>query len=708
MLKLVISFSINWVFLQIVSAQTFDSSGKFLGSASSPKGIYIYVLDEQDLAGKDSAIASNTSSFIIEKYLANSDTTKRNFEALTTFTFKGVSTVSDLNSLYTPSQIKDLKKLLRLSSDEVLAQYFSTRKLLNDYQLLYKFIETKQAAGHVYLDKDVKPGENYFYRVYRVDKDNNKTVWGFTFKKAASGNYLLPHFKPQLKDVFSTDSAVSVTWKMPVSVNLLAKINPPVSDFGGDESGYLYRMPFSPLSTRANVFIAEGDKSRKISTLLPSLNSTYDTLTYSYFQPLLPGRQLVVFLQTEDEVYNPGINSDTAYAFTVDRKTVPMLKVIRVADVVNGVQISWDKIDVKPYMQAIEIIRYNSQDKKDSLALLPVTDTIFTDYKVELGQTYRYEAKLIYNSSVKLTQEIPAQGTGRFTKFSRPMPVVNLTIKNVNKLPVLTWDAPIDPSFYGAFIYRGTSAKELDLIAGPVKTNTFTDSAENVTGRNEYFYAVVNQNLRQDTSVFSDIVSILPDKKIETSAPSTIDFYYANDTLRISWNDVRANDNAIEKFLVMRSTGKENSYKPVGNGFTLNNYIMDNDMHKGKDYNYKVAAVSVRGDTSEFSEPYTYSVMALPIPQVDLYYVRSITEGVQISLPTVINEGRNGYNIYRREATAEEFTKIGFIKEGDFTFLDKDVKDNVIYVYGISIVTNEDKEGARGKSISIRYTKNEN
>ncbi len=700
--RIVFSCTIMTLFCLRLAAQDFPAPAKFIQTAASPKGNYIFLLSSNDLKGPDSVLANTTASFTIERmeYAEGNrlQNTKKTMQAT------GVSKASDLDMYFTQAEIEELLKLFGLKTNAELATYFSQHRQMSSYPMLYDKIELRQALGHVYLDANVDSGKVYNYKVTRNDIKGNNVDYGFSNAHAKTGNYLLQYFKPLITNVYTTDSAAVVTWQMPVDVNQIFNSTAPTSPIAEDKASIIYRMPFSPLSTKAIIYADENGFFKKLGTIAPALNETNDTITYTYSRAMLPEQQLTVYLQTEDMVYNPGINSDTAVAFTVDKANMPLIQAIEVRDTINAVAITWDTFSRKPYITGIEIKRYNSKDELDSLATLPVTETMYMDYKVELGQTYRYQVKLKYDPWLKYEQEIPAQGTGAFTKFGRPLPVSNLTATNVNGMPMLSWTTTGDPSYFGGYIYRGTTPDDLDLIAGPIQANQFTDSATHLTARNPYYYAVMAQNLRQDTSVLSDVVSIVPDKKIETAAPSTIDFYYFNDTLRVSWNDIRANDNAVDKYLVMRSKGNE-AYTIVADGITANNYINDIGILNDEPYNYKVAAITVRGDTSEFSSAYTYTLAALPIAQVDLFTVRSTGDGVELSLPSVEYEDRKAYNIYRREATQTEFTKLATLPQGSFIYTDKTAKNNIIYVYGISVVNLKNQEGARGKSLSIRYEK---
>ena len=695
------------IFIQSLAvAQNSEGNERYLSSAASPDGNYIYLLNEAQLSGKDSSVINSTDYFIIERIPyesisenAKKANTKKIGEA------RPVQSMKDLKKYYSSEKINELKKLFGLTNDAELLNYFKTHSQIAAYPIVYGFIETKQALCHVFLDDNVKDGQIYVYDVTRVTKNNTKEPWGFTITQSKSGNYTLPYFRPKLTKIAARDSSVAFEWKMPASVETISSIPVPVSKIAEDSGGALYRMPFPPSTIRANVYLENNGTFSEVQKLMPVLNDTRDTITYYFTKKCTPEEPVNVFLLTEDEVHNPGIASDTAYSYAIENKIIPLIYGIRVTDVVNGVQIAWDKLPSKPYLTGVEIVKYNSDDKLDSVAIVPISDTSFIDYKVAVGQQYRYKVKALFLPQLGVEQITPAEGIGSYTKFSKPLQPFNLTATEKKKKIFLKWDAVDEPSYFGSFVYRGTSDKNMELIAGPIQGKSFVDTAAHLSARSEYYYTVVNQNYRQDTSDFSVPVRVVPDKKIETAGPANIEFYYVNGVLRVSWNEVRANDNFIESYIVLKKTTKQKIYTSVMPKPVTTNFIEDADIKDDLTYQYKVAAVSVKGDTSEFSNVNEYTLPAKNIPLVRIFYVRNITEGIKISWPEVTYEGRKGYNIYRREASAKEFAKLTSVSSSTFDYLDKTTRPDKIYVYAMSVTQDNGKEGSRGLSISVRRNK---
>jgi hypothetical protein len=682
-------------------AQASEPNAAFLRSVPSPKGNYIFLYEDEQLSAANSP-AKATAYFIVERTAYASLKNDEEIKTEKTETVKAVSTVAELQRYFSKSRIEELQKLFKVNSAEGVVEYFQIHPEPGDYPFVYNAIETKQALAHVYLDENVKENELYYYRITRVAKDGSKLDWGFAVTQSKTGNYTLPYYKPQLTSIETGDSIVRVTWKMPVPADLYHQIPVPKSS-AADDTGNIYRrLLLSPLNIRAAVYLQQNGKFREEEKLLPLVNASNDTVTFSFYKKCNPEEAVTAYLLTEDEVYNKGISSDTAYAFAVEQKSVPLIYGIRVKDVLNGVRISWDALPAKPYIAGIEIGRYNSNNEYDSVTILNPADTFYIDYKVAVGQTYRYKVNVLFLPQLPIAQLNPAEGVGTFTIFNRPLPPANLTVEDQKGIPVLKWETTADPSYYGSFVYRGTSPSNLEVVAGPITTNQFTDTSKNITGRSEYYYAVLNQNLREDTSVYSNIVRIVPSKKIITTTPSAIDFYYANGVLRVSWNDVRSMDNAIESFVVQRKTGNQSTYRFLTSSAIANNFIEDKDIQKGIVYDYRVAAISYRGDTSEYSNAYRYSLPDEAGATVGIFYLRNTSEGIVVSWPEVLYENRKAYTIYRREAAEKNFIKLATVNSNTFSYTDRTVREEKVYVYAITVTQTNGKEGARGISKSLR------
>ncbi len=671
---------------------------------SSPNGNYIFLNLKEGDNKSDSILYANTDYFIIERTTIESLENIVEVKTKKIGVAKCVQSISELHNRLTIENIEQLKKGLNLKTDEELLTYFKQHKSPRDFGIFSISLEVKMAMGLVYLDKDVNNSVTYYYNLKRVVIDKSEKKWKIGIVKSGVGNYLLPYFKPMISKISTFDSLVFLTWKMPVSAGYIASIPKPDSSTFKSKSNLgrdmLTNLP--PSTFRAKLFIQTADGWQTKETLMGAMNNTNDTLSFSFVKRTIPEEFVGAYLKIEDMVYNQGLESDTAFAYAIEKKSLPLLMGIKVDDIADGIKISWKQLPAKPYINGVEILRYNSQDELDTIAVLNALDTVFYDYEIKVGQTYRYQAKALYIPQLKLTQEVPAQGIGQYTKFSIPQPADHLKAVNEGKNVRLNWNFKDHQSFYAFYIYRGTSPDNISLIAGPIKTKTFLDTAGALSGRSYYTYGVITQNLRQDTSIFSNLITINPNRKIATTVPNDLSFYYSNGHLRISWKDVRESDNAIESYIVQKGIKGSDKFTSLSASPLTVNTITDSAIEAGITYAYKVACITFKGDTSEFGDASQYLLAKQDVELINTFYIRNLKDGVEVSLPAMQYDNRKSYNIYRREARTPSFTKIGSMPANTFIYDDKTTKANLVYVYAITITEKDDREGIIGKSISIR------
>lgn len=700
-LKLIIALSFSFFSATCSFSQNEEPEARALYNAPSPDGNYIYMYLEGELF-TDTQILSNTKNFIIEKAIYTAEKAAKGQES----SFKEVGKVAPAGNLKSIKEIlgeqqtSDMVKLLHLNNENELVAYIASHPQPAYYGFLYQFIEVKRILGHVFLDAEAKPGEVLMYRVKRNTKKGVAENWGTCIMHTGIGNYTLSYLKPYAQATDVSDSLVRFNFildarqeGLKIPVRPVSKVH---NDTGGAFSSYI---PFPIRSHKARIFINRNGKWNYESTLLPSLRN--DTLFFSHVISSKPNEQLAAYLELEDEVHNRGGLSDTITSYTVTSQNCFKLIAIRTKELTGCIKISWDALPDLPYLSGVELCRTDRTGRIDTLQILSVKDTAYLDYNLTAGDNYTYEARVIYSPETGLYQDFPAQAAGTYSKFGIPMPPEELTATDTMGNVLLQWKSNQEAGIYAYYIYRGTNPENLLLIAGPIKTAYYLDSSSSLSGRSTYFYAVTSENLNQDTSTYSDIISIRPSRKINVAQPTNVDAYLVNGQIVVTWTDVAEDDNLIKGYVVERSTDG-NTWASLTSGPAELNRITDSLITGLKQVQYRVAAVAENGQRSEFSLPVVFEMPSADIASVNLFYVRNIENGLLISLPAVEEKGRNGYVIYRRKAAEGNFTKITTLKTGEFDYEDKDVEKNEIYVYTISVIGENGNEGNQGVSVSCR------
>ncbi|MGI9137952.1 MAG: hypothetical protein ACR2IM_02835 [Sediminibacterium sp.] len=584
-----------------------------------------------------------------------------------------------------------------MATDKDVVNYFKTKRSFSDYGIWFNLIETRMSLGLVYLDKDVKVGNKYLYFITRVLKNGQVESVGISMVKGASnGNHLLSEYKPYVYNKQSKDSALMISWKVPVDQVKIDAIKATKSK----QKDFL-PIPFGKLNVRGAVYLQTNLGWEKTDLILPTSNNTNDTLTFSYVASATNEKYYKLFLQIEDEVHNKGLESDTTTIFVIDKEKLPFINRVVVKDTINGVRLSWKPLPMKSYIEKISISR-SELNSPPTIFYLKPTDTSYTDYQITVGKTYVYKVSTVFLPQTNLKQEFPAEGVGTFTVFNKPLTPTNLIAKHTGKNITLQWDSDSIPGFYGFYVYRGISYNDLNLISAPIREHKYVDSSDVLSGKSTYFYAVVAQNLRQQTSGFSNRVEIMPKRKYFIFKPASLRFYYANHTLSIKWDDVTTQDPQVVGYILQRklSTDKEFISFPSLNTNTLS-YI-DTSINVGLTYQYRIASITIKGDTSDFTEVYEYGLKKPNVAILTDYTVRDITDGIEIAIPTLIYENRTAYNIYRKEPNEVKFQKIASIKADNFIYIDKKVASNKYYLYAISVVENDGREGVLSDAKSVK------
>ena len=676
-----------------------EAEGKIVPSINGPAGNYLYIVSLDDLSERR---VSKTDVFLIErieKETATEETSESSAVKIGECT--QVNTYKELKTYFSSEDLAELKEMWGDISDNEVLSKFTEYESLDSIAFIYPYIETRRALGHVYLDDNVKTGYYYIYKITKIAADGEETLWGYSYTKGGMGNYILPHLKPRWADASGKDSLVKILWTVALSEEQFEAI--PLGKEVSEENynKQLHHLPFRPTNLRAKVMVAAENGYEERGVITPTYSEQGDSLYFQYYQTEVEEEYLKSYIILQDEVYNEGIPSDTAIVFSEDSTTIDIIYDITVTDTLNGIHIAWDPLPARAYYAGIEITKYDSDDVQDSVVVLSPHVSSYIDRSIAVGHYYRYHVKALFVPQAGLEQRLAAQGTGSFSKFTKPLPPVNLTGKPIGDYINLEWEAIDEPSIYGYFIYRGTSPQNLTLADGPIFQKSYTDSLSSLSGRTHYHYAVASQNYGQDTSQYSNIVSVRPTKSITMVNPPSVNTYYANGTIRLDWRDVRGDDNIIESYMLQRKTDKSDQYVTIHDSELKKPSFEDTDIKQGTTYYYRVAAKSIYGDMTPYSEGTVYTVAHSKVPTINKFFVRNVTEGVKITLPNIIAKSRKSYNIYRRLASEEKFAKLTTIPADQFSYLDSTTQPDTYYVYVITLTNMNNQEGARGQSVTV-------
>lgn len=685
-----------------VFAQTPTSNQRYIPSVSSPNGNYIYMYDLLSDMISDSTKLATTDYFIIERRTVLQDGADSNQSDNKKIGLaRVVQSNGELNKLFSADDIVTLKSAFNVKSNADILNFFKTKTDPRYYGFNYLSNTVKIAMGHMYIDKEAKEGEKYIYILTRVDKSKAEEPWGYTFVETKSGNKALNQLKPRTANIIATDSFISISWKLPLPPKEKDAVNKLIA--GKKSFKNLSKLlPFELNMVRAKIFSYNAQGWSPMPEMsFGSPNSTGDTLSFFYSKKTVPDEVLSCYLQLEDEVQNIGPQSDTSTSYAIDKKRLPIIISIKTKEVLDGVEIGWKKLPQQPYIAGVEITKTDG-NSVDTVAILSANDSVYTDYRLKVGISYTYNVKALYLPQTNLTQEIPAQGLGSYTIFSKPLPPRALTVENIGEDVSLKWQYDSVPSFFGFYVYRGTSPDNMAIVGGPLKTKNYIDTSATLSGRSKYYYTVVTQNLREDASANSNMVDIVPNRKIETVSPNDLHFYFSNDKLILEWSDVRKQDDAIVGFAIKKTTAGKKDFSFLTKDIIETTTAFDSIIVAGTTYQYSIASINTRGDTSEYSSVKEYKLEKEPVAILSDFTARNVEAGIELEWAAMEYADRKSYNIYRKISVDQPGVKIGTVAANTFLFVDKTAQKNTTYIYEISITEIDGREGIKSIAKSVK------
>lgn len=689
----------------------------------SPKGVYIR-LNTDYISGT----TLGKSKYVIKRKKITESTSK---------TIGQMQLAKDYNDFMRTvgrKSLRDFEKMKKFyGASETMAYMYSSPAYKNVAAFAELKIEFLQAFGYAFLDSTAQKNELYNYEVFELLSNKEEKLVSTVSVFSNPKNFALKQYAPQINKIIGSDSSVVFEWKITSPpyvdksaemVTLGAQIEQAFQVKSNqnsqriDESAYtnvkklyldnesiLSIYPTDDFTTRYNVYYRKNGSvqwqflERNVANNDPSGNHILTAR--------VPGKRddlVETIAIPEDFVYNTGDTSKIARGVIAHNGSVELIYGVKSSDSTNAIILQWKKLADKPYYSGIEIAKAAGNEEPKVIQILPVTASKFIDTDVfPAGQMFKYFVRPIFIPFQELKQEIPATTTMTCGKFSKPTPPFNLTVKAEGQSARLKWEVADEKAGHSYFVYRGTSPKKMIPIRSAVKEKEYLDTTSYLTGRTTYYYAIMAVNVTQDTSDFSPYVMYSPSKPESVQSPSNIGFEVINEKAHLSWNDVRLNDDYIGGFVLQRKKKGETTFKNIHNVALTTSTFIDESFELGNTYLYRVASVTIKGDTSYFSPEVTVQTPKLKNISEGISGIRlsNLSESIKISWPGVEVGTVKNYKIYRKLPTEVNFKLIGTVANGNFEFQDKNVKPDVIYVYTVTKIDDTNTESSIEERKSI-------
>lgn len=704
----------SYIFIFILLPKWVVAQGQQIAALSSPKGVYLR-LNADFLASKKIGDAK----FIIKRQKLNEESIK------TVGQVEMIKTYQEFQELVGIKEASEFDKMKKFTSPSQTMAYFNSHPAYKDVALLGELkIEFLQALGFAFLDKTAQKNELYRYSIYEKTATQPETLVQEIAVFYYPQNPLLKEIKPQLSKITGADSSVTFEWKVDfqtLSDNASEQVRvgsqleevfshiPENASKKADEKSYnqikviyinnpkvLSTSPVDDFSTHFLVYYRTNGNVRW--RFLEKKIADTDSLGNKRISAKIVGKldDLVeAMLIPEDYVYNQGDTTKIARGVIAHKGSIELIYGVSAKDSANSIILQWRKLANKPYYAGVEIAKSIGGEPAKVIQVLPATASQFIDTEVyPAGQLFTYYVRPVFIEFQELQQDIGASVAITCAKFSRPTPPFNLKVSSQGQFAQLSWEVADEKAIYSYLIYRGTSPQKMKPIRSAVKTQQYVDSTDYLSARLTYYYSVMAMNVTQDTSAYAPYVSYVPVKKEEVQSPPLLGYEILNNQAVLTWSDVKLNDDFIQGYVIERKKKGENTFKTVHQGIIKGTSYTDESFERGNEYLYRIALVTLRGDTADFSPAVSVSAELAKNEWMGISGIKlmNLAKSIQITWTSIERGDVTGYKVYRKLPTESDFKVLATLPNGNFSYEDKQVKNGVIYVYTVTTLNAQNQE----------------
>lgn len=517
--------------------------------------------------------------------------------------------------------------------------------------------EFLRGMGMIWEDENIKnTNPTTAYRVVKVNSDGKEQI---LFTQKISEVKRVPFGAYRLKDLVNADSVIQLTWA--------AKLTNAPAVFGK-----IYRLK-------------NGEKSYQLVNPPSLFYSVNDTSKTFYAEEVKPGQLYRYYVVPEDFVGNQGLPSDTAYAVSKSFSQIKGITNLSIKDSLKGAWLSWKALPNEGIYTGVQILKSRkSTDGFIEVATLSATDSSYFDKAILPNVTYHYQVRPL-TIQIKGYTLLPAATANIAVKSQHDIPMAPQGLKvwqDSTAQVKLFWDVNPEIDQFAYYVLRGTSKDDMRIVSGALRTNTYTDSLQNLNGKSTYFYGIQLMNISQKMSEVSLPVMFKPLKVEFVPYPSGLGVRYADEAVKLFWENMIEKNDGIVGYRVFRKLKTEKEFKSLNEAPLRTTVFDDTTVAPGYDYEYAVSAIdasanqSILSPVSSITIPLT-TILAAP---ADLYLIDK-PEGIYVSWPAH-NNLKLTNSIYRKSNLEKEFKLIASVETNDF-YIDASAQKGALYSYRI-------------------------
>jgi GH25 family lysozyme M1 (1,4-beta-N-acetylmuramidase)/fibronectin type 3 domain-containing protein len=298
-------------------------------------------------------------------------------------------------------------------------------------------------------------------------------------------------------------------------------------------------------------------------------------------------------------------------------------------------------------------------------------DCTYTDTDLAAGSEYTYKIRAYWTIG----------GTDYTAKYS-PVVSASTTVKQVNNLTssaraqdsiTLSWDAVSKANGYTVYRYDTSSEKYVEIATVSGKNNT-TYQVTGLTASKEYKFVVRAYKTYNDEKLTGEASEALTTR----TNPVKVESLTASATTATSISLEFTTQKRVTGYEVYRYDASAEKWKKIGT--STDGTFTDDTVKASTSYKYRVRAYKTSGGVTYYGK-YSKALTVRSNPDKVKSLTASKATATSISLEFTTQKRVTGYEVYRYDASAGKWKKIGTSKDGTFT--DDTVKASTSYKYRV-------------------------
>jgi len=546
------------------------------------------------------------------------------------------------------------------------------------------------ALGLRFVDKHVKVGETYRYLILTRAAENVMENGYIDIINQADTLSRIQGFYAEKKD-----KKVNLVW---------SKLN------DQQFSGYLLERSddngktFKPINESPLLFV-QNEHSRDDGnySFLDSLGSNYEKYIYGI-------RGIDAFGDTSE------VSIITAYGVDL---TPPSAPAIYFAESIasNKIQLKWQMPEDNYDLDKFHILLSESLDGdyEPVATNLPGTNRSY-DYSNEINTNRSYYFIVVAQDTAG-NQRMSLPTYVQIVDSIPPAAPINLRgIIDSMGIATITWDQGKEEDLIGYRIYMANNPEHefAQLTKESTAMNLWHDSIELVALDKKVYYKVAAVDRSNNFSAFSTMLSLDRPDIVRPGAPAARPTSSDTKGVKLFWSLSPSND-VVAYIIYRKNVSKlDTSYHRI---IRIQNKVtaewLDSTAVYEQIYEYIIKAQDRSGLLSDATFPVKgrrmFDVAVLKIESLVAEYKKEYG-GVYLRWNNSIKKTdfeiapKFYYYLYRK-VNEEPWKKIKQLDAAALSFLDRELKTNGSYKYGIKIVTEDGKSGVISESNNINYTK---